>query len=101
MKHNNTKVKGIHNENYAGSNASNDANSDADFKERLKRIWNSGGEASKNLRIQMRELFSRRKGSNFIPSRDNLLLGDQYAQLENDSDGEDFQKKKPINLNKH
>lgn len=101
--HNNTKVKGFHNDNYTGASGTyNDANSanfsDADFKERIKRM----GEVSRKKFAQLAGLFSRRKGGSLVPSRDNLLLGDQYATLENDySDSEEYGKKPSIHPNKH
>lgn len=77
---NNTRVKGADNSNY-----SNETGTDADFKERIRKM----GESTKNKFYQLASLFSRRKGG-LVPSRDNLL-GDQYAQLENDySDSEEY-----------
>lgn len=97
MSHN-TRVKGFHSENHPGSHGASDSNaqnfSDADFKERIRKM----SEMSRKKFAQLAGLFSKRKGSG-LPSRDNLLLGDQYAQLENDySDSEEYgQKKKPVN----
>lgn len=81
MNHN-TRVKGLDNENYTGS--------DADFKDRVRKM----SELSRKKFNQLAGLFTRKAG---MPSRDNLLgdrHGDQYAQLENDySDSEENSKK--------
>lgn len=93
MSHNTTRVKSLHNDsNAAAASGGGDSQgfTDADFRERIKRM----GEASKKKFAQLAGLFSRRKGSG-LASRDNLL-GDQYATLENDcSDGEEYGSKKP------
>jgi len=79
-------------------NASHDSNAQSfsdpeDFKERIRKM----GKLSREKFAQLAGLFSRRKGSG-LPSRDNLLLGDQYAQLENDySDSEEYGQKKQVN----
>ena len=95
MSHNTTRVKSLHSDGHAGAAGGGGYDSqgftDADFRERIKRM----GEASKKKFAQLAGLFSRRKGSG-LASRDNLL-GDQYATLENDcSDSEEFGHKKPF-----
>lgn len=102
MNHN-TRVKGFHNENYASSHAASstsDTNgqnfSDADFKERLKKM----GEVSRKKFAEFASLFSRRKGTGGLVVSRDALLGDQYAQLENDySDSEEYGQKRQVNKN--